>query len=481
MARQVDYYELLGVADVHATPDELKKALEWHPDKNPQRIEEATRVFAEIQRAYEVLSDDQERAWYDSHKEEILRGDAASDIAAAAAASTTSWSSAAYGITTDEVLAHMNPSRFTFSNPPPAGKENFYAAYSALFSAIEAAERDAIARDSENVAAATGSAALAAGAESRTAFGDAGTRWEGEGGVGEVYGKFLSFATVRSFRWLDRYRVSEARDRFERRHMERANARAREGGRRAFSAAVRDVAAAAQRADPRWAKQVAAAKAAREAKAAEARERKRRERREAVERSKAYEEPEWARADREHPEVAAAMAREEAAREAGEEEAEVVEELYCAACNKVFKSDRQKKRKAMMRQRQQQQQQRSDDDDDGEDVEAGERQPAAAVPSDKDDDGGGTAAPKKTAREKRREREQRKAAAAAAAGAGAAAAAAAYCVGGVIDRRRLRGATKLFQHVKAEGHALAAGSAGAAGAGSGSAGAAAGKKKGKKR
>lgn len=43
-------------------------------DKNPDKIEECTRLFAEIQNAYDVLSDSQERAWYDAHREAILRG-----------------------------------------------------------------------------------------------------------------------------------------------------------------------------------------------------------------------------------------------------------------------------------------------------------------------------------------------------------------------------------------------------------------------
>lgn len=43
-------------------------------DKNPDNIQECTRLFAEIQNAYDVLSDSQERAWYDAHREAILRG-----------------------------------------------------------------------------------------------------------------------------------------------------------------------------------------------------------------------------------------------------------------------------------------------------------------------------------------------------------------------------------------------------------------------
>ena len=43
-------------------------------DKNPENIEETTRLFHLIQQAYEVLIDPQERAWYDKHREAILKG-----------------------------------------------------------------------------------------------------------------------------------------------------------------------------------------------------------------------------------------------------------------------------------------------------------------------------------------------------------------------------------------------------------------------
>jgi len=51
-----------------------KMALRWHPDKNPDRLAEAKERFQLIQQAYEVLSDPQERSWYDNHREQILRG-----------------------------------------------------------------------------------------------------------------------------------------------------------------------------------------------------------------------------------------------------------------------------------------------------------------------------------------------------------------------------------------------------------------------
>ncbi|XP_017070426.2 dnaJ homolog subfamily C member 21 [Drosophila eugracilis] len=51
-----------------------KMALRWHPDKNLDRLAEAKNRFQLIQQAYEVLSDPQERSWYDNHREQILRG-----------------------------------------------------------------------------------------------------------------------------------------------------------------------------------------------------------------------------------------------------------------------------------------------------------------------------------------------------------------------------------------------------------------------
>ena len=72
------HYEVLGVT-FEANDDDLKKAyrklaLQWHPDKNLDNAEEAKKQFQVIQAAYEVLSDPQERAWYDRHRDAILLG-----------------------------------------------------------------------------------------------------------------------------------------------------------------------------------------------------------------------------------------------------------------------------------------------------------------------------------------------------------------------------------------------------------------------
>ena len=55
------------------------QALKFHPDKNRDDPEKAKQEFQLIQQAYEVLTDPQERAWYDKHREALLRGLSDSD------------------------------------------------------------------------------------------------------------------------------------------------------------------------------------------------------------------------------------------------------------------------------------------------------------------------------------------------------------------------------------------------------------------
>ena len=68
MAEKRDYYEVLGI-DRNASPEDIKKAyrkkaIEYHPDKNPGD-KEAEEKFKEAAEAYDVLSDPQKRARYD--------------------------------------------------------------------------------------------------------------------------------------------------------------------------------------------------------------------------------------------------------------------------------------------------------------------------------------------------------------------------------------------------------------------------------
>jgi DnaJ family protein C protein 3 len=72
-SKEKNYYKVLGI-ERNASQKEVKKAyrekaLEWHPDKNTDNVEEASKKFQDIAEAYEVLGNEELRAKYNRGEE----------------------------------------------------------------------------------------------------------------------------------------------------------------------------------------------------------------------------------------------------------------------------------------------------------------------------------------------------------------------------------------------------------------------------
>ncbi len=70
-----DYYEVLGVQK-GASAEDIKKAyrklaVQYHPDKNPERIAFAEKMFREVCRAYDTLRDKKQKSDYDRRLQTI--------------------------------------------------------------------------------------------------------------------------------------------------------------------------------------------------------------------------------------------------------------------------------------------------------------------------------------------------------------------------------------------------------------------------
>ncbi|KAL5206098.1 hypothetical protein ABZP36_034307 [Zizania latifolia] len=151
--------------------------------------------------------------------------------------------------------------------------------------------------------------------------------------VTTFYNYWLGFGTVMDFGWAAEWDAARGENRRIRRLMEEDNKKAMRKARREYNDAVRGLAAFCKKRDKRVVDMALKKKADEEKKKAEDMARKKDEERRKKERAMAYQEPEWARVE-----------DDEAAFEDDEEEemrAKRKEELYCVACNKKFKSDKQ--------------------------------------------------------------------------------------------------------------------------------------------
>ncbi|ROT37929.1 DnaJ-domain-containing protein [Sodiomyces alkalinus F11] len=312
--RKTCYYELLGIAQDASDSDikkgYRKKALELHPDRNLGNIEDATRRFAEVQSAYEVLSDPHERAWYDSHREAILRGSDGrnfdhdppefKDVRLT---------------TTDDILSLIR--QFNVSVPFTDEPTGFYGILNETFYHLAREERAASGQDLGEV-------------PDYPNFGLSGDDFETV--VRPFYSVWAGFTTVKSFAWKDKYRLSDAPDRRVRRMMEKENRKLRDDAAREFSEAVRFLVTFARKRDPRYVGNLQSATERRETLRAAAAAQAARSRAANLEKFKdEIAVPEWVRSrDEDDGDVLGHFSETETESE--------VEWIECVICDKSFKS-----------------------------------------------------------------------------------------------------------------------------------------------
>lgn len=320
MPRKTCYYEVLGL-DRKCDAAEIKSAyrklaLTHHPDKahiNNVSVEEATSRFQQIQEAYSVLSDPQERAWYDSHREQILRGDDEPGE--------------------DPFKTKINLYRY-FSSGCYAdfgdGPEGFYAVYSGLFRAIDKEEEEWEDADEEHV--------------TMPSFGHSSSEWRD---VSSFYKHWLDFCSRKAFGHADKWNTRDGENRQVRRAMEQENKKARAAAKKEFNAEVRQLVKFVEKRDPRVAahrKQQAresAEKAQREAAEKERRkkeEAKEREERKAAQRREEEERWREVEAAKEARRARGEVVSGDEEDSSDEEEEEAV--FNCEACRKTFKSEK---------------------------------------------------------------------------------------------------------------------------------------------
>lgn len=216
-------YETLGI---EATADDAtiraafrREALKNHPDKNPGDVSAEER-FKEIQNAYEILSDKNERAWYDSHRDAILRSgqrhQSGASVGESHPAKPDNWV---------DIYAYHTSACYSGFNDGPRG---FYTVYDALFETLANQELSAASVRAEKKGCSS--------AQRLPRFGNSATSGKE---VLKFYSVWSSFVSSRDFNWADEYNLASAPNRKVRRAMQNENEKIRRAARREYNESVR--------------------------------------------------------------------------------------------------------------------------------------------------------------------------------------------------------------------------------------------------
>ncbi|XP_008260327.1 dnaJ homolog subfamily C member 21 [Oryctolagus cuniculus] len=324
------HYEALGVRR-DASEEELKKAyrklaLKWHPDKNLDNAAEAAEQFKLIQAAYDVLSDPQERAWYDNHREALLKGGLDGEYQ-------------------DDSLDLLHYFTVTCYSGYGDDEKGFYTVYRNVFEMIAKEEMESV---------------LEEDAEDFPTFGDSQSDYDTV--VHPFYAYWQSFCTQKNFAWKEEYDTRQASNRWEKRAMEKENKKIRDKARKEKNELVRQLVAFIRKRDKRVQAHRKLVEEQNAEKARKAEEMRRQQKLKQAKLAEQYREQSWmtmANLEKELQEMEARYEKEfgdgsdeneveerepkdgQDGRESEEaEDAELYDDLYCPACDKSFKTEK---------------------------------------------------------------------------------------------------------------------------------------------
>ncbi|NXO00300.1 DJC21 protein, partial [Rhinopomastus cyanomelas] len=322
------HYEVLGVKR-DASEEDLKRAyrrqaLRWHPDKNLDNAEEAAEQFKLIQAAYDVLSDPQERAWYDSHREALLKGGLDGD----------------YQDDSLDLLHYFTISCYSGYGDDEKG---FFTVYRQVFEKIAKEEMEYVTQEDT---------------EEFPMFGYSQSDYDTV--VHPFYAYWQSFCTQKSFAWKEEYDTRQASNRWEKRAMEKENKKTRDKARKERNELVRQLVAFIRKRDRRVQAHRKLVEEQNAEKTRKAEEFRRQQKLKQAKLGEQYKEQSWITMldlERELQEVEARYKKEfgdasEVELEEQEtkgiedklndetEEAEFVDGLYCPACDKLLKTEK---------------------------------------------------------------------------------------------------------------------------------------------
>ncbi|CAI9590310.1 unnamed protein product [Staurois parvus] len=323
------HYELLGVRR-DCTDDDLKKAyrklaLKWHPDKNLDSAEEAAEQFKLIQAAYDVLGDPQERAWYDNHRDALLKGGADGEYQ-------------------DDSLDLVQYFTVTCYSGYGDDEKGFYAVYRRIFEMIVKEEMESKINQDEE--------------EEYPPFGDSQSDYDMV--VHPFYAYWQSFCTVKNFAWKEEYDTRQASNRWEKRAMEKENKKTRDKARKERNELVRELVAFVRKRDKRVQAHRKLVEEQNAEKAKKVEELRRQQKIQNAKLAEQYKEQSWmamSELEKELQQMEAQYDQEFGdgmedyeeevdeqqngkASDEGDEEEELYSDLYCPACDKAFKTDK---------------------------------------------------------------------------------------------------------------------------------------------